>query len=95
MDFRGHGASKKPEGDEDMSIETLIQDVFEFFEFLRGKYPESTFVLMGHSLGGSVACNAAKRLEGMEDEGRRLRGLVVIDVSEGSLWRLCRLWLRF
>lgn len=82
FDFRGHGYSKHPEGDDDMSIETLVNDAVTFIDFLMEKYPNHTFILMGHSLGGSVVAKAGKVIES-NPEYARIRGLIVIDVSEG------------
>lgn len=82
FDFRGHGYSKHPEGDTDMSIETLVQDAVNFIDFIMAKYPSHTFILMGHSLGGSVVAKAGKVIESNPDY-ERVRGIILIDVSEG------------
>ena len=84
FDFRGHGMSKKPEGDDDTSMETLVGDTIEFLNFLVKEYPKSTFLLMGHSLGGAVACKASKKIEEIPTLNERVVGLIVIDVSEGT-----------
>lgn len=83
FDFRGHGYSEHPEGEADLSIETLVDDSYEVFQFLKEKYPNATFVLAGHSMGGSVACKLSKRIQESEDK-ERIIAIVVIDVVEGT-----------
>ncbi|XP_038994488.1 protein phosphatase methylesterase 1-like isoform X1 [Hibiscus syriacus] len=77
MDLRGHGKSSS-ENDLDLSIETMCNDVFSV---LKALYGDSTpaIVLVGHSMGGSVAVhNAANKTL------RSLAALVVVDVVEGT-----------
>ncbi|XVE60720.1 hypothetical protein DITRI_Ditri05aG0150800 [Diplodiscus trichospermus] len=77
MDLRGHGKSST-ENDVDLSIETMCNDVFAVLKALYGGSPPA-IVLVGHSMGGSVAVHvAAKRIL------RSLAGLVVVDVVEGT-----------
>ncbi|RZC54536.1 hypothetical protein C5167_013381 [Papaver somniferum] len=77
MDLRGHGKSST-EDDSDLSIETLCNDVLAVIKAMYGDSPPAT-VLVGHSLGGSVAVHvAAKRAIS------KLAGLVVVDVVEGT-----------
>ncbi|KAE8666417.1 Phosphatase methylesterase 1 isoform 2 [Hibiscus syriacus] len=77
MDLRGHGKSSS-ENDIDLSIETMCDDVFAVLKALYGDSPPA-IVLVGHSMGGSVAVHVAakKTLRG-------LAGLVVVDVVEGT-----------
>lgn len=82
FDFRGHGFSKHPDGDNDLSIETLIQDSISFIDYMLETFPTHTFILMGHSLGGAVAAKVGKVIEA-NPQYERVRGLIVIDVSEG------------
>ncbi|MBA0595930.1 hypothetical protein Gorai_012779, partial [Gossypium raimondii] len=75
MDLRGHGKSST-ENDLDLSIETMCNDVFAVLKALYGDSPPA-IVLVGHSMGGSVAVHiAAKKTL------RSLAGLVVVDVVE-------------
>ncbi|XVF63412.1 hypothetical protein PTKIN_Ptkin09bG0085400 [Pterospermum kingtungense] len=77
MDLRGHGKSST-ENDLDLSIETMCNDVFAVLKALYGDSPPA-IVLVGHSMGGSVAVHvAAKKIL------RILAGLVVVDVVEGT-----------
>lgn len=51
--------------------------------------PESTIIILGHSLGGAIAAKLAYNLSkdqglGIEEIRKRVCGLVIIDVVEGS-----------
>ncbi|PWA99187.1 esterase/lipase/thioesterase family protein [Artemisia annua] len=77
MDLRGHGKSST-ENEVDMSIETLCNDVQAVVKTMYGDSPPA-IVLVGHSMGGSVAVHlAAKKML------PSLAGLVVVDVVEGT-----------
>ncbi|KAI3765391.1 hypothetical protein L2E82_15424 [Cichorium intybus] len=77
MDLRGHGKSST-ENEIDMSIETLCNDVQAVVKKMYGDTPPA-IVLIGHSMGGSVAVHvAAKKML------PSLAGLVVVDVVEGT-----------
>lgn len=82
-DIRGHGFSKHPLGEEDLSIETLVEDAIKVFQATIKRHPKSTFVILGHSLGGSIAVRTAKKLETMP-EGERVVALIPVDVVEGT-----------
>ncbi|EOY17099.1 PREDICTED: protein phosphatase methylesterase 1 [Theobroma cacao] len=77
MDLRGHGKSST-ENDLDLSIETMCNDVFAVLKALYGDSPPA-IVLVGHSMGGSVAVHVAAK-----KTLRSLAGLVVVDVVEGT-----------
>ncbi|XP_022733287.1 protein phosphatase methylesterase 1 isoform X3 [Durio zibethinus] len=77
MDLRGHGKSST-ENDLDLSIETMCNDVFAVLNALYGDSPPA-IVLVGHSMGGSVAVHVAAK-----KTLRSLAGLVVVDVVEGT-----------
>ncbi|CAA0837679.1 esterase/lipase/thioesterase family protein [Striga hermonthica] len=77
MDLRGHGKSST-DNDLDLSIETLCNDVVALVKTMYGDSPPA-IVIVGHSMGGSVAVHiAAKKLL------PSLAGLVVVDVVEGT-----------
>nr|XP_043624622.1 protein phosphatase methylesterase 1 [Erigeron canadensis] len=77
MDLRGHGKTST-ENEIDMSIETLCSDVQAVVKTMYGDAPPA-IVLVGHSMGGSVAVHvAAKKML------HSLAGLVVVDVVEGT-----------
>ncbi|XP_047066710.1 protein phosphatase methylesterase 1-like [Lolium rigidum] len=77
MDLRGHGKSTTSD-DLDLSIETLTNDVIAAIQTLYGESPPA-IILVGHSMGGSVAVHVAAR-----KAFRNLHGLVVVDVVEGT-----------
>ncbi|KAI3464280.1 hypothetical protein Pfo_020943 [Paulownia fortunei] len=77
LDLRGHGKSST-ENDLDLSVETLCNDVLAILKTMFGDSPPA-IVLVGHSMGGSVAVHvAAKKVL------PNLAGLVVVDVVEGT-----------
>ncbi|KAK3142525.1 hypothetical protein QOZ80_4BG0347670 [Eleusine coracana subsp. coracana] len=77
MDLRGHGKSTTSD-DLDLSIDTLTNDVIAVIRTMYGESPPA-IILVGHSMGGSVAVHVAAR-----KEIHNLHGLVVIDVVEGT-----------
>ncbi|XP_024026640.1 protein phosphatase methylesterase 1 [Morus notabilis] len=77
MDLRGHGKSTS-ENDLDLSIETMCNDVVAVVKAMYGDSPPA-IVLVGHSMGGSVAVHVAAR-----KAIPSLAGLVVVDVVEGT-----------
>ena len=82
-DIRGHGYSKHEGGEADLSIDTLVNDALAVFEEVVKRHPNSTFAILGHSLGGSIAVRAAKKLETMP-EAERIVALISVDVVEGT-----------
>ncbi|KAK3027987.1 hypothetical protein RJ639_039340 [Escallonia herrerae] len=77
MDLRGHGKSST-ENELDLSIETLCSDVLAVLKTMYGDSPPA-IVLVGHSMGGSVAVHVAAK-----KALPSLAGLVVVDVVEGT-----------
>nr|CAD1824519.1 unnamed protein product [Ananas comosus var. bracteatus] len=77
MDLRGHGKSST-ENDSDLSIETLCNDVLAVLKTMYGDSPPA-IILVGHSMGGSVAVHVAAR-----KVMPNITGLVVVDVVEGT-----------
>lgn len=77
FDQRGHGDTKTSD-DSDLSADTLAKDVGLVIEATYG-LQQPPCVLIGHSMGGAIAVNAAY-LEHVAG----LAGLVVIDVVEGT-----------
>ncbi|XP_031248779.1 protein phosphatase methylesterase 1-like isoform X2 [Pistacia vera] len=77
MDLRGHGKSSS-ENDLDLSVETMCNDVLAVIKEMYGESPPA-IVLVGHSMGGSVAVHVAAK-----KTLRTLAGLVVVDVVEGT-----------
>lgn len=83
FDLRGHGLSKHQGGEEDLSIDTLVDDTLYVLSELVKKYPQSTFVILGHSLGGSVAARTSKKIESTVF-AERVVGLIIVDIVEGT-----------
>lgn len=81
FDARGHGESVA-EDEDDLSAERQVEDaaavVRSFFEKRGSSLPN--IVLVGHSMGGAVAV----RLGASGTLGDAVKGLVVIDVVEGT-----------
>lgn len=82
-DIRGHGNSRHAGGEADLSIQTLVADALAVFIEVAQRHPESTFVILGHSMGGSVAARLAKQLE-TTAHCDRVVGLLIVDVVEGT-----------
>ncbi|KAL2519798.1 esterase/lipase/thioesterase family protein [Forsythia ovata] len=77
MDLRGHGKSST-EDELNLSIETLCNDVLAVLKTMYGDSPPAV-VLVGHSMGGSVAVHVAAK-----KALPSLAGLIVVDVVEGT-----------
>lgn len=75
LDQRGHGASDAPAGVESYSLKTFAADVLALADALGW----STFVLLGHSMGGMVAQIAAL------EAPSRLEGLILMNTSHGPV----------
>eukprot|EP00352_Strombidinopsis_acuminata_P007807 CAMPEP_0176370450 /NCGR_PEP_ID=MMETSP0126-20121128/23997_1 /TAXON_ID=141414 ORGANISM="Strombidinopsis acuminatum, Strain SPMC142" /NCGR_SAMPLE_ID=MMETSP0126 /ASSEMBLY_ACC=CAM_ASM_000229 /LENGTH=164 /DNA_ID=CAMNT_0017729493 /DNA_START=321 /DNA_END=815 /DNA_ORIENTATION=- len=54
FDYRGHG-EHFCEDETNLSKEILIDESIRVIEHVSKKYPENTMVLVGHSMGGSIA----------------------------------------
>lgn len=62
-------------------------------KFVNEKFPDDTMIIIGHSMGGSIATKVTAEIlqheESSEDEiykilSKKICGLIVIDVVEGS-----------
>lgn len=78
VDFRGHGDTYT-NNDEDLSVETLSNDIKLLVEKLWINQESPPIILVGHSMGGALAVHIAIR-----NYIKNLIALVVIDVVEGS-----------
>ena len=56
FDFRGHGNSKQPY--ENLSAENLVFDTTIVLEWVLERFPQSSVIIVGHSMGGSIAAKA-------------------------------------
>ncbi len=87
FDFRGHGFNSMSEG-EDLSKETLISDTIKVFEYIDKLFPEESMIIVGHSMGGSIATKSVaeilKNQQKYQSVSNKIQGLIVIDVVEGT-----------
>lgn len=86
FDFRGHG-DHYCENETDLSEETLIGDTIRVFKHVTDMFKDASIILVGHSMGGSIATKASARISTDykgEEWSSHLQGLFVIDVVEGS-----------
>jgi len=77
VDLRGHGDTETSD-DYLVSIDTLSNDVCEVVK--KWNKDNKKVIIVGHSLGGSVAVHTALKLS----EFYEILGMVVIDVVEGT-----------
>ncbi|MHA1964047.1 MAG: alpha/beta fold hydrolase, partial [Candidatus Thorarchaeota archaeon] len=73
LDLRGHGQSSSPEND-DYAIDSMAQDI----QMVIDQLGIQRFILVGHSLGGSVAVAYAGAYP------QRVAGLLLVDPSGDS-----------
>ena len=85
-DFRAHGFNiSQPE--EDLSMVTLVSDTEKVLLKINELFPKENIIVLGHSLGGAVAvktCVNIFKTEFNQDLYKKIQGLIVIDVIEGS-----------
>jgi len=83
LDARRHGKTSSTEAiDSDLSIDVLVADLCELIQIV---FPDPSncpsFLLVGHSMGGSVMVRSCPRLI---EKRYRIVGVAVLDVVEGS-----------
>ena len=87
FDFRGHGYNTMSQGD-DLSEENLINDTISVLNYINEKYPLDNIIVIGHSMGGSVATKTCEEIFKNQDKYKdlydKIQGLMVIDVVEGT-----------
>ena len=87
FDFRGHGFNTQSPNN-DFSEKTLINDTIQVLNHIHEKYPEENLILLGHSMGGSIAtktcCEILKEESKYKELYKKMQGLIVIDVVEGT-----------
>ena len=87
FDFRGHGFNTQSPYN-DFSEKTLINDTIQVLNHVHEKYPEENLILLGHSMGGSIAtktcCQILKEEQKYPELYKKMQGLIVIDVVEGT-----------
>lgn len=86
FDFRGHG-KHFCENETDLSAATLVNDSIEVIRYLTVQYPGRSLIIVGHSMGGSIATKATAKIlneYATEEWSKAVQGLFIIDVVEGS-----------
>ena len=86
FDFRGHG-QHYCENEAMLTQQILINDTIIVIKQISKKYPDQSIVLVGHSMGGSIACKTMDFINKNhkdEDWADHIKGLFIIDVVEGS-----------
>lgn len=61
FDFRGHGDHHR-DNETDLSEETLVNDTIEVVRHVSTKYPDASIIMVGHSMGGSIATKATSKI---------------------------------
>jgi pimeloyl-ACP methyl ester carboxylesterase len=79
-DLRGHGASDKPEGADDYSLEVFADDLAALVDALGW----SELAILGHSMGGMIVQTLVLR------DPSRCEALVLMDTSHGPIVGLDR-----
>lgn len=80
-DVRGHGQYPETDSEYEMSSSNLVSDGLSVLSFIRSRSPDSSIVLIGHSMGGAIASKLAVQYQ---SSGGRLSGLIIVDVVEGQ-----------
>ena len=86
FDFRGHGQHFS-DNETDLSQQSLIDETLKVLNFIEQKHKNRSIILLGHSMGGSIATKVAYKIETeMKDSvlKRAVLALFVIDVVEGT-----------
>ena len=70
-----------------MSQKTLIEDTIAMVKHVAARYPQQSIVMVGHSMGGSIATKATDYIlanHAGEEWAKHIKGMFIIDVVEGS-----------
>lgn len=82
FDARRHGKTTATASDEDLSMNVLVDDLCAFIQKVFPDPPTSpVFMLVGHSMGGSVVVHACPKLQELKYV---VSGVAVLDVVEGT-----------
>lgn len=87
FDFRGHGNNKQDRPDQ-LSKEQLIEDAISVIDYITSipQFANDTIVLVGHSMGGSIATFTYQAIfeRKMKSLLQKILALLIIDVVEGT-----------
>ncbi|KAG6329914.1 hypothetical protein ID866_9174 [Astraeus odoratus] len=82
FDARRHGKTTATQSDEDLSMDILVEDLCALIHKV---FPDPAtapvFMLVGHSMGGSVVVHACPKLQELK---YMIAGVAVLDVVEGT-----------
>ena len=70
-----------------MDKDNLVKDTIAVIQYITATFPEQSLVIVGHSMGGSIAVKTAHFIQTdlpEEEFAKHLVGVFVIDVVEGS-----------
>ena len=84
FDWRGHGEHRR-EDETTMDQETLIEDTLDMLRWTLKRFPNKSIIMVGHSMGGSIAIKTVDRIEAMDDSEvlkKAIKAMVIIDVVE-------------
>ena len=89
FDLPMHGNNKNYSDETELSMESLVNLTLLIIKYLTEKFPEDSIVLLGHSLGGSIASSVVHHIFNTNQTNfltikRHIVGLIVVDVVEGS-----------
>lgn len=65
-DQRGHGDHYR-EDETLMDQQTLIDDTILMLNWTMDRFPERSVIILGHSMGGSIAIKTMEKIEEMEE----------------------------
>jgi len=85
VDLRGHGASVSGCSDDEanLDITRLVADAMQLIEVLSSRRSDAGIILVGHSLGGSIAVRAAS--ESLKHtQALPVRAVLLLDSVEGT-----------
>ena len=70
----------------DYSAEALVNDGIEVLEYLTERFPNTSLIIVGHSMGGSIATKTAKAIFDQREQYKSaamIKGRVEDDCSVG------------
>jgi len=70
-----------------MTEANLINDTIEVVKYITAKFPDQSIIIVGHSMGGSIAVKCVHEIQtshAEEEWSKHIMGMIIIDVVEGS-----------
>ena len=75
------------ENETDLSQAELIMETIHVLKYTITKYPDQSIIVVGHSMGGSIAAKTVDYIQKNHPEEewvKHVKGLFIIDVAEGN-----------